>query len=61
MKIQALEDISCRYGSKEGFGTKLKGEIFEVSDERGLEIIALGGAVEVKDEVVQTKEAKATK
>ena len=39
-----------RFGAKKGFGTKLKGEIFEVADEvRALEIIAFEGAEELKE------------
>ena len=59
MKLIALEDISCRFGEENGFGTKLKGEIFEVSEERGLQIIALNGAAEVKE--VAPEELKAKK
>lgn len=50
MKLIAIEDITDRFGAKKGFGTKLKGEIFEVADEvRALEIIAFEGAEEVKE------------
>ena len=59
MKLRAKEDISCRYGEENGFGTKLQGEIFEVSDQRAAEIIALGGAEEVKE--VATEDLKAKK
>ena len=59
MKLIALEDITDQYGSKNGFGDKLKGEIFEVSDERALDIIALFAAEEVKENTETKPKSKA--
>ena len=60
MKLIALEDITCRYGEKNGFGTKLTGEVFEVLDDvRALEVIATGSAQEYKENTETKPKTKA--
>ncbi|MFK3718631.1 hypothetical protein [Pseudomonas fulva] len=53
MKIQALGPLTGASGERE------KGDIFEVKKEYGEGLIARGYAVEVKEETVPDKTAKA--
>jgi hypothetical protein len=58
MKLKAKENISDRFGS-EGFGEKRAGDIFEVEDLRGEELLKTGLVEKVEpSEVTEVKPKK---
>ncbi len=59
MKLKALGNISDRNGSGEGcFGDKKKGEVFEVLEERGIELLESKLVEKVEESTQGVKEKK---